>query len=353
MSLEEMHDYLNHDKLTCLLCGQEYANLTMHLKGGHHIDPDIYKEQYGITYTTRLAGQEFKETARKLFLKKVKQGKLSLKPSPELIAKLLTIKKRPVNEATRNSGCTRVLERLGRDRKWGPDDFEEYLQRIHSGRTITEVSKDKDMPNNVMFYAYLKENEKFNKRFQKIWEELPFAVQARGQKLGKRFDKEIVRLHREGLSWPEIGQALECNPGTAHGRWVKLGRSGKLRKHEFQHQKIWAKKDYEEFLKRVRSGRTPKEVSEDEDMPSMPCLHKYMAKNPNYKQRFEKMWEKLPFDVQVRAQGLGERYKRTIVKLRLKGLTWPQIGEATGVYHGTAQTTWSKLKAKGFLDSYL
>lgn len=351
-SLEEIHDYLNHDKLTCLLCGKEYAMLTSHLKRGHRIDPDEYKEQYGITYTTRLAGQVFKAKARKLFLKKVKEGKLSMKPSRELIERILAIKKRPVNEATRNSGRNRILGRLGRTSKWGPPDFEEYLRRIQSGRTITEVSKDQDMPNNVMFYAYLKENKKFQKRFSQIWESLPFAVQARGQKIGKRFDKEITQLRREGLSWPEIGQILKCNPGTAQVRWVKLGRAGKLRKSEFQSQRIWQKTDYEEFLKRVCSGRTPGEVSEDEDMPSMPCFHKYTAKNQNYKQRFEKMWENLPFDVQVRAQGLGERYKRTIIKLRLKGLTWPQIGEITGVNHGTAQTTWSKLKANNLLEHY-
>jgi hypothetical protein len=352
-SLEEIRAYLDNEKLTCLICGKEYSMLTSHLKRGHQIHPDEYKERYGITYTSRLAGTAFKAIARKLFLQKVRQGKLSTTPPEALVKKIMGMKKRPTNEAVRNTARAKVLERHGLDRKYDRRDFEEYLNRIASGRTIAEVSRDKDMPNAGMFYTYMKENNAFRKKFEKIWDALPFAVQARGQKLGTRFDKEIVWLRRKGLDWSDIGRVLDCNSGTAHQRWVKLGQQGKLRKSEFQSQKIWTKKDYSEFLRRVRSGRTPKEVANDDDMPSTPCFYKYMAIDPAYRARFEKIMEQLPFVVQVRAERLGERYRRTIVRLRLKKLTWPQIGEATGINAGTAQTTWSKLKHTGQLKKYI
>lgn len=115
----------------------------------------------------------------------------------------------------------------------------------------------------------------------------------------------------------------------------------------------WGKKDMEEYLRRIKSGRTIMEVEKDQDMPCAMVFYKYMRKNPDFKQKFEKVWEALPFSIQVRAQSTGERFKQRVVELRMKGLTWPQVAEKMDIKESTARNCWHKLKYKGELKKYL
>ena len=283
----------------------------------------------------------------------VQEGKISLTPPEELVARIMACKKRPTNAAVRNTSRNTFLKSHGLTRKWGPQDFDEYLRRIQSGRTINEVGNDKDMPNSSMFYDYLRENPRFGKAFDKIWDSLAFAVQARGQKLGKRFEKEIKRLRRAGHMWSDIGRMLECHAGTAQSRWIRMGQKGKLRRGELVVQKVWRSDDYEKFLGRVSTGRTVSEVAADSDMPSLPCFYKYRVRNPAFRKRFEKIWQEVPFAVQARSKHMGEAFKCAIVGLRLQELSWPQIGERTDLKPGTAKSKWSHLKRTGKLPRYI
>lgn len=52
------------------------------------------------------------------------------------------------------------------------------------------------------------------------------------------------------------------------------------------------------------------EVSDDPDMPSLPCFHRYINKDPRLKERFEEIWEALPFEVQARGNRLGKRLRK-------------------------------------------
>jgi hypothetical protein len=344
-SLEEINAYMNQDRLTCLLCGHNYASLTNHLIRRHHIHPDRYKERYCITYKTRLAGKTWRAKARKLFFQKVRQGKLKLGPPKRHIRKILRLKKRPLNAAVRQTARTRLLKRLGRDRTWNDADFKEYLKRIKSGRTISEVGRDKDMPNRDMFFKRLREDKKFRTTFEHIWEHLPFAVQACGQKLGKRFDQAIIRLRREGHNWKDIGKILECSPSTPRTRWRWLARQGQVSPKEFRHGVGWTDTHFTEFLIRVQAGRTPAEVARDTDMPSIQRFHAHLQKDRKFCQRFRKVWENLPFFVQARGHRLGKRFLRTVIASRRRGLTWSEIDRIAGT-KDTARSTWSRWKRR-------
>lgn len=352
-TLEEIKEYLNEDKLTCLLCGRKYSMLTTHLTRGHHIDPDEYKERYRITWTSKLAGRVFREGASHRLNKRRAAGEIRHHPPREQTEYIIAAKKRPTNEAVRKTARNRMLAMHGRTEKWGQKDFEEYLRRIKSGRTLNEVGKDKDMPNPGMFYNYMRDHPEFGKRFEKIWDALPFAVQARGQKMGPRFESRVMELRRKGYEWKQIGRILKVNPGTACGKWVRMRKKGKLLPEDYVPPIIWSDADYEEFLRRVQSGRTHMEVSDDPDMPSSPCFNKYLNKKPEFKKRFEEIWEALPFEVQARGRNLGKRFKLEVVRLRLRGNTWPEVSRKLGVKESTPQTTWSKLKLGGQLESFI
>ena len=64
-------------------------------------------------------------------------------------------------------------------------------------------------------------------KFEKIWDELPYSVQVRGQKLGKRFKKEVVALRQSGKSWPEIATMLGVKESTPRNTWHRLKKADK------------------------------------------------------------------------------------------------------------------------------
>lgn len=95
--------------------------------------------------------------------------------------------------------------------------------------------------------------------------------------------------------------------------------------------KLFCDDDFELFLKRLGSGRTPKEVASDDDMPSLSVWRKYRRDNPSYAKRFMEVWDRLPFSVQARAQMLGPRFLRELRLLFNQGLSDHEASHLLGV----------------------
>ena len=111
----------------------------------------------------------------------------------------------------------------------------------------------------------------------------------------------------------------------------------------------WGKKDFEEYLRRIKGGRTVTEVGKDTDMPCREVFDAYKRANPEFDQKFEQIWDALPYEVQVRAQRTGERFKSQLITMRRLGFTWPQIAHVMKVKEGTVRSAWHRLKCNGEL----
>lgn len=329
-TVEELKEYFDHEKLTCLLCGREFHNLGLHVSTTHQMHKDDYKERFGIPWSYGLAGKKFKAHGSKHFKEMRKTGKIAKAPSKEHIAKLHAAgnKRRMTVEAFRNDSCRKVLEQHGRTEKWGDKDLEEYLQRIASGRTPIEVSHDEDMPGANVFYRYLKNNAGYRKRYEKIWDSLHYEVHIRAGKPSRRFENEVVRLRRKGMTLPEIAGQLEVGVHAVRCAWHRLKKQGRLKDSDKELEyKRYSRKDYEEYLRRIAAGRMITDVGRDPDMPQSDLFYIYLRKNPDFRKKFKAMWEKLPYDQQARSRRMGERFKRDVKRLRKKGHSWEEIGE--------------------------
>lgn len=66
-SLKDIKEYLNGEKITCLLCGRAYKSITGHV-AVHGISTDEYKEKYGLPYRQGLtsSGTKAKNVANGL-----------------------------------------------------------------------------------------------------------------------------------------------------------------------------------------------------------------------------------------------------------------------------------------------
>lgn len=77
------------------------------------------------------------------------------------------------------------------------------------------------MPQTDLFYIYLKKNPAFKKKFQKMWDALPYPLQARSKRMGPRFHKDVIKLVSKGWAWQEIADGLEVTPTRVRSTWKK------------------------------------------------------------------------------------------------------------------------------------
>ncbi len=230
-TMYEIDAYFDADKLICLKCGGEYISLHVHLRNSHGISAEDYKAEYGIPWRRGLIAKSHREKQSRIMNEQRAKGILPKCPPPSHMKQLVKARKensKPIQKAVSNSISKKALKSHGRTEHWGEKDFEEFLRRIGEGRTITEVGKDKDMPCREVFDGYKRANPSFNQKFLEVWDNLPFDVQTRGQKLGPRFKKEVVALRREGNSWPEIAKKLGVKESTPRNTWHRLKIKGEL-----------------------------------------------------------------------------------------------------------------------------
>ncbi len=191
---------------------------------------DAYREKYGLPWSKALAGVEWRELKGWQLKRTRASGKIGRSPSSEHIKKLHQAgrKRRPAIEAA-HKAAGEVLVRLGPRKKivTAPERMEEYLRRIATGRTIIEVAADEDMPRFQSFYKHCSENPDFSRRFEAIWDDLPFATQIRGRRFGSRLTTAIDALLEQGKTWPEIAAAFDSNENEELFRlvWLRCRKS--------------------------------------------------------------------------------------------------------------------------------
>jgi hypothetical protein len=340
--MNDLETYFDRDEITCLICGNACVQLAAHIAPAHGISSDDYKERFGIPWSYGLAGKTFRQKASRRMKAMRRTGKLPQAPSADHIRKLIAASKRrrPPVDATRNDSRRKLLAVHGREEKWSPSDFAEYLRRIASGRTPAEVGRDKDMPGRDTFDRYVDGNPDFKKQYEKVWDRLPYSVQVRASKLGKQFQQDVVRLRRQDMTWAEIGAALGVTAAAARNTWHQLKKRGKLSARDLEHEyKRYTHRHYEEYLRRIASGRSVTEVGHDKGMPPAVLFHKHIRENPRLKRRYEKILDALPYDIQARSR-MGNRFRREVARLRKKDHSWPAIGRMLGVHPSTASRAW-------------
>jgi len=227
--MDEIQQYRDQPKLTCLLCGREYASLRAHLTWTHELEADRYREMYGLPWSYSLAGKDWREVQGRTLKRTRASGRIAHKPTPEhfeVMNRMAQLKRRPVVEVVRKARAIIPPEKLRKKVKTAPEVMEEYLRRIATGRTITEVAKDDDMPAFQSFYKHCSENPEFLRRFEAIWDQLPFSVQFRGHRTGQRYKNTVIALRNEGKTWAEIGRAVGVQRGAATKAWHRWKKSG-------------------------------------------------------------------------------------------------------------------------------
>jgi hypothetical protein len=226
----ELDAYFSQDPLPCLICGKGCRALHRHVDMAHGVKPDEYRQMFNIPFERKLVCASLqKQQSIRMTGKKMRSFvfKEALKP-----------------EGGSGSGTSRraihfqpdlrgleSASKVGRERTLWREDYEEYLRRIETGRTISEVGEDGLMRRET-FTAYCQRNPAFNLRLEKVLNNLPASVQVRGQRVGRKIKREMICLREEfEMSWNEIGEWFDVQPSTLRNMYYELKRDGLLEKY--------------------------------------------------------------------------------------------------------------------------
>lgn len=219
--------------MTCLLCGREYTALGGHITTKHEMTSDDYRELFGIPYSYGLAGKPFRENVSRRTKLLRKEGRVPPQPSLKTMKKMWQARKnrRPFTTATRQESRQKLLKFFDKERKWQKGDYEEFLRRVMTGRTASEVGEDKDMPTRATFLIYLQQNPVMKKKYDAYWKKQSFALQSSAGKLDDRYFQTLVRLRERSLTWKEVAAKMKVKESTVRNMWYLLKRSGRLKKY--------------------------------------------------------------------------------------------------------------------------
>jgi len=139
----------------------------------------------------------------------------------------------------------------------------------------------------------------------------------------------------------EIRKNTERERFPVHDDIVRKECLSKTPTHKGEDTRIWREEHYDEFLRRIASGRTRIEVCSDPDMPRFTAMIEKLRGDPDFRNRYDKIRWTFPYGVQVRTGGLGPKFDEELKSLLDLGLSHQQCAEILGV-HKTAIFTHAK-----------
>jgi hypothetical protein len=84
------------------------------------------------------------------------------------------------------------------------------------------------MNNRNSFLKYVAANYKFKKRYEKICRTIHCSVQVRTNKLGERFENNLIKLRLRGYIYTKIAADLDIRNSAVRQRCHMLKKRGKL-----------------------------------------------------------------------------------------------------------------------------
>jgi len=222
-TMAEILDYLGCDVIECLMCGRRLTVLSPHLRARHSMCADDYRLKFGIPFSYGLAGQGFCQRSRERMLALYESGAISAPDADEVRGRFKNIgTKRPALPAVRRANIEKLMRTRRRLEQWSPQDFAEFLRRVESGRSVSEVGREPDMPTAQTFFKYIAKHPPLKARYDRIRQSQPLAIQARTRRTGPLYREAIARLRNSGLTWTQISAITGIKSSTLRNAWRKI-----------------------------------------------------------------------------------------------------------------------------------
>lgn len=213
---QEVDNYLNVDRLICLLCGKTYKSLCAHL-AVHGTNADDYKEKYGLPLGCGLSCESTKDLLVKHGKKLVSEG-IFRPPTPEehkvFMATKRKYRKKPayaIDEAAARIQNRQPEKTFHDHHYWKVLEIAER-ENIHP--TDACRKNKKLVPSVGVMHVYKRNNEDFKNKYDEIIANLPLHIQLKHGIAPEYYIDQMRELKKQGNSHLEISQIMGIHENT-------------------------------------------------------------------------------------------------------------------------------------------
>ncbi len=206
----------------------------------------------------------------------------------------------------------------GSKKRWRREDYEKILERMREQhRTLKEVCSDPDLPKYASWYKFTRERPELVEQARRIHHDLPYAVQFKIKDVSPQFRIDCLNLRDKGMSPGRIAETLGVSIQTVR-RNLPEGRKKEPPKY--------GQKDFDAVLERMaKERRALSEVCKDPDLPSKEACGTYEKKHPEFKEKFLRIHDLLPYSTQLKTRRVAPRFRMDCVRLRAGGMGLERI----------------------------
>lgn len=205
---------------TCLICGNAFRHLGIHLAKLHGVDLDEYRDQYHLPRTFGLACEETKALHREILSETVEAGNWKVMGSPEQ-AEMMRQKKR--DQGAKAESAYKRAAQSDRQSQFRDEDYWRVIEVMRAEAvTLTEAVSRPAMPSASTFRTWKAQTPERQRAFAAAVEALPFPKQAAMNMLGERYNHTILALRREGKTIDEISSIVGVERVSINTRLRKL-----------------------------------------------------------------------------------------------------------------------------------
>ena len=217
-NINEIDHYFAGTKIQCLLCGKRFKSLSTHLIRVHEINPDQYKEKYGLPWKRGLCGTMTSKKLSKNMIGRLKKGfRPPIEAAQRKSVKAMKRQDQPFFVKVKADNMKIGSEKM---KKYTDQDFKNVLGKmLNENKGLNEVCKDADLPHFNAVSKYAKKNPDFRKQLDKTYEQLPYSVQAGAGRLPeKKFKEDLKSLKRSGITVADMSRLLGVSRSLIQNR---------------------------------------------------------------------------------------------------------------------------------------
>lgn len=226
---EQIENYLNCDRLICLLCGKTYKSLCGHLSV-HGTNADDYKEKYGLPWGCGLTCISTKEMNINHGKRLVIEG-IFKPPTPKERKQIMKNKAKPRNKAVFIiNECKERISGKQPEKFYTDGHYSKILQLAEENNCHpTDICRKNngDLPSLSLLHKYKSENPEFKTQYDFIVDKLPKHVRMKHGKQGNKYEEQIRKLKEEYKTNAEISKIMGVHEITIEKYCKKFG----IKKH--------------------------------------------------------------------------------------------------------------------------
>jgi hypothetical protein len=216
--------FSNPDGIQCLFCGHYFQNLSVHLRIGHNISHEQYRDWYGLPWRKGLVSKTVSKKISSNLIKRIKNGSFIPKADNKAcVDKIRSGGRRKDQPYFTGIKAEKAKKLCKKNIKHGRKDYEKVLSVMRKNKiALREACMDENLPASSRVLGYAESNPGFRKKLMDTYYAFPYDVQARAGMFSPQFYEDLKRLKDRGLPNTEIGRQLGISHKTVKIRLDRI-----------------------------------------------------------------------------------------------------------------------------------